>query len=485
MNFQSYQILVVGDAILDIYCEGSVSRVSPEAPVPVVHVRNDRFVPGGAVNVAANIASMGGQAEVVALLGTDIAASTLTEFLAEQHPHARLDHCIRSANRPTTTKTRILGNQHQIVRLDRETAIPILAEIEAAMVERIAQRLPHCNYVILSDYSKGVCTDRVITETIRLAKESGRPVLVDPKRKDFSIYRGATFIKPNTRELSLATGLPCETDREVEIAAARIVELTGANLIVTRSEHGMSLISTEGHIVHIGAVARDVFDVSGAGDTVIAALALALSSGAPIDRCLSFANTAAAVVIGKIGTATVTLAEIEQQLAASGLTPAGTAARLHSRSKIVTREEARARIAAWKTEGYRVGFTNGCFDLLHPGHIQSLEMSAAECDKLVVALNTDASVQRLKGPTRPLQNEQARARVMASLGMVDLVVLFGEDTPLEIIADLLPDVLVKGADYRIEEVVGADIVRGNGGKVVLVDLVAGESTTAITRKMQS
>lgn len=476
MNFKTVSVLVVGDAMLDIYCEGTVSRVSPEAPVPVVLLKAERAVPGGAANVAANIAALGARADLVCVLGADGHAAWLRTLMHQNFATVSLDHMIETDDRPTTTKTRIIGNAAQVVRLDREQAGFIDIELEDALLARVAARLPACDTVILSDYAKGVCSDRVITEVIRLARAAGKPLLVDPKRRDFSIYRGATIIKPNTRELEAASGLPCGDDAGVEAAAARVTAMTGAALIVTRSERGMSYCAADGAL-HIPTVARKVFDVSGAGDTVIAALALALRTGETPAHALAYANAAAAVVVGKVGTATVTHDEVEQEIArARPLRPA-------SQGKIVDRARARDLAALWRAEGHVIGFTNGCFDLLHPGHVDLLEQSAAQCDRLIVALNTDASVRRLKGPTRPVQTQAARATLMAALGMVDMVVLFDEDTPREIIADLRPDVLVKGADYTLDTVVGADLVMAGGGRVHLARLVPDNSTTGLIARM--
>lgn len=479
LDFSSRRVLIVGDVMLDVYCEGSVGRVSPEAPVPVVLMSAERHVPGGAANVAANVASLGASAHLVGVLGADADAGLLRKMMAAQFPSVSLAEMAVVARRPTTTKTRIIGNKAQVVRLDREQAAPLEPEVEQLLLAHVEAALPHCDVVVLSDYAKGVCTDAVIRGVIARAAAAKKPLLVDPKRRDFSIYAGATIVKPNLKELEAATQPTDGSDESVERAARAAVALTGASVIVTRSERGMSYVGPEGPAVHIPTAARTVFDVSGAGDTVMATLAVALNPAEPGEgaaHALAVANAAAGIVVAKAGTATVTTAEIAVEMAR----PAQAGGR--SAAKIATRAQARAIAAAWRAQGLVVGFTNGCFDLLHPGHIQLLERSAEACDRLIVGLNTDASVSRLKGPTRPVQREEARARVMAALGMVDLVVLFEEDTPAEIIKELLPEALMKGADYTVETVVGADTVIAHGGRVVLIDLLPDSSTTALVKR---
>jgi D-beta-D-heptose 7-phosphate kinase/D-beta-D-heptose 1-phosphate adenosyltransferase len=473
VDFSGARVMVIGDAMLDVYAEGHVSRISPEAPVPVVRLEGERVMLGGAANVAANVVSLGGEAELVTVIGEDAAGATLRAILTGWRHAAATDGVIACHGRPTTTKTRVVGNGHQIVRLDREDLGPIPPATEAAMLGAVAARIATCDVVILSDYAKGVCTDGLISGVIALARAADIPLLVDPKRSDFSIYAGAGFIKPNRRELALASSEPCETDAEIERAGARIMAQTGARLLVTRSEQGMSYLAPHEPPMHVPTLAREVFDVSGAGDTVLAALALGLRQGLPMAQILALANTCAAVVVGKAGTATVTAAELASESARQRATAED------GERRVVSLPEAGTLRAAWRVEGHSVGFTNGCFDLLHPGHISLLRQAASACDRLIVGLNSDASVRRLKGPTRPIQTAAARAEVIAAIGCVDLVVVFDDDTPAELIAALLPDVLVKGADYTIETVVGADMVVRAGGRVVLADLVAGQSTTAM------
>lgn len=476
LDFSNRRVLIVGDVMVDVYCEGSVARVSPEAPVPVVVMSSQRYVLGGAANVAANVATLGATAHLVGVIGADAEGEALRDLLRSQFPSVSIASLLVLPSRPTTTKTRVIGNKAQVVRLDREDLKALDSSVEDALLESFEAALPSCDVVVLSDYAKGVCSDAVIRSAIARARRAGKPVLVDPKRPGFEVYAGATIIKPNLRELEIATQPTDGSDVSVEQAARLAASQTGASIIVTRSDRGMSYVGVGMPAVHIPTAARTVFDVSGAGDTVMAVLAVALDTREPsagVAHALTIANAAAGIVVAKAGTATVSTGEIAAALA----NPKGGGHQ--SATKIATRAQARAISKAWGAQGLTVGFTNGCFDLLHPGHVQLLEQSAAVCDRLIVGLNTDASVQRLKGPTRPIQRELARARVMAAMQAVDLVVLFDEDTPEKLIQEVMPQALIKGADYTVDTVVGADTVIANGGRVVLVDLLPKTSTTAL------
>lgn len=467
-------IAVIGDIIVDHYVTGSVSRISPEAPVPVLVHGSDRLVPGGAANVAANIAAMGAPVLLVGLVGEDARAADLRSALGK-HPAIGLEGLVADAGRPTICKTRVMSGRQQIVRIDAEVTRPPDAEVETRLIAAGRAAVAAAQVAVLSDYAKGVLGDRVIAALMDEAARRGVPVIVDPKRRTFEAYRGARLVTPNRRELAEATGLPDETDAQAAEAAAAAGAQFGGDVLVTRAEKGMTLWQQDGTVLHVAAEAREVFDVSGAGDTALAALATALSAGEPMEACVRIANAAAAIAVGKLGTAVVTRAEIAAAL--DRALPQDEVP-----GALVPLARAKEIIAGWQAAGANVVFTNGCFDLIHPGHVALLEAAAAEGDRLVVALNTDASTRRLKGPSRPLQDEAARARVVGAMRCVDLVVLFDEDTPLEAIRALLPDVLVKGADYRPEEVVGADVVIANGGRLVLADLVAGRSTSSLVAK---
>lgn len=470
-------IAVIGDVMVDRYITGSVSRISPEAPVPVLVHGAERIVPGGAANVAANAAALGAPVLLVGLVGEDEAASQLADALAT-YSGISLAHMVVDAKRPTITKTRVMSGRQQIVRIDAEVTRACDAAEEAALIGAAEAAIAKAGVVVLSDYAKGVLSDAVIAAAMAAAKVRNVPVIVDPKRRTFEAYRGASLVTPNRRELAEATGLPDETDGDAARAAEAAGRQFGGDVLVTRAEKGMTLWRQDGRVLHVPAEAREVFDVSGAGDTALAALAVSLAGGQSLEASVGIANAAAALAVAKLGTAVVTRAELRAALER-------TAAQIAPPGALVSRDDACAVVAAWKAQGLRVVFTNGCFDLVHPGHVSLLEQSAAQGDRLVVALNTDASVRRLKGPSRPLQDEQARARVMGAMRCVDLVVLFDEETPLETIKALLPDVLVKGADYAPHEVVGADVVTANGGELVLVDLVAGKSTSSLVAKART
>lgn len=463
------RVLVIGDVMVDHYVTGRVSRVSDEAPVPIIHVSGERWTPGGAANVVANIASLGGKASLAGIVGEDPAAAMLEKMLASAETSL-----ITEAGRPTTIKTRYMGGQHQIVRVDREQPSAISKASEDKLVAAIEKLAAGRSAIMLSDYAKGALTDRVLATAIAAGKKAGAAVVVDPKRSDWSAYKGATVITPNRKELMLATQVPCGSDAECEFAAGIAIKATGAAILLTRSEQGMSLYRAGQPPLHLSAKAREVFDVSGAGDTVAATMALGLAAKLSIEAAMQIANVAAGVVVGKRGTATASPAEL--------LAEAGAGARLGGAPGAISLADARKLRETWSREGRTVGFTNGCFDILHAGHVSLLSQAAAACDRLIVALNTDASVSKLKGPDRPVQSEDVRAAVMAAVKGVDAVILFGEQTPLEVISELQPDILVKGADYAEDQIVGADIVRARGGRIVRVTLVDGQSTTRIIEK---
>ncbi|OUJ16879.1 bifunctional D-glycero-beta-D-manno-heptose-7-phosphate kinase/D-glycero-beta-D-manno-heptose 1-phosphate adenylyltransferase HldE [Acetobacter sp. DsW_063] len=474
MDFSAITVLCIGDVMLDRFLYGEMERISPEAPVPVLLLKERREMPGGAGNVVSNVISLGGKAVLVGLVGNDDAATTLRDRL--RHGEQITDALVTTAHRPTICKTRYIATHQQVVRADEESRLPLQPEEAEALQRAIDVRLTEADVVILSDYGKGVCDPLVVRHLMEGARNRGVPVFVDPKSSDFSRYHGATCITPNARELAAAAGANAGDDAEVEAAARLVMAQAGAKAILaTRSEKGMMLVPRDGQAVGAPARAREVFDVSGAGDTVIATMALAVASGMPWEQAMRVANAAAGVVVGKLGTATADIAEVLGELRAQDMSsPVG---------HLLSQEQAARQVVRWKEQGLTVGFTNGCFDILHPGHISLLAAARAECDRLIVALNDDASVRRLKGETRPINALTDRAIVIAALRSVDAVVSFAEDTPLEIIRKLMPDVLVKGADYTPEQVVGAGDVIAAGGRLVLVDLRAGHSTTATVRRI--
>ncbi|MCS6921966.1 MAG: D-glycero-beta-D-manno-heptose-7-phosphate kinase [Elioraea sp.] len=468
-------VLVVGDAMLDRYVYGTVERVSPEAPIPVVTVEREVAMPGGAGNVVRNITALGGSAAFLTVVGDDEAGADLTALIGGQ-PNVE-PWLLVQGGRVTTVKTRYIAAGQQLLRADRETVEPIHPKLSDRLISIASDAMAACRVVVISDYQKGVVANDTAARLIAAAQERRRLVVVDPKGRDYGRYAGADLVTPNRRELADGTGLPTETAEQVVDAARALMRAHGIRAVLcTRSEDGMTLVEgPEGAFVtHFAAEAKEVYDVSGAGDTVVATVALGLAAGLKLAVSARLANIAAGIVVGKIGTAVAREAELLEAIA-----PATGALR-----KVVSREAAAEQVERWRRKGWRIGFTNGCFDLLHPGHVHLLEQARAACDRLVVGLNSDASVRRLKGPGRPVQQEAARAAVLASLADVDLVTIFDEDTPIELIRLLRPDVLVKGADYTLEQVVGADLVRSWGGRVLLADLLPGNSTTATIARLR-
>jgi len=473
-SLSSARVLCVGDVMLDRFVYGAVDRVSPEAPIPILRIERESAMLGGAGNVAANVMALGAGCRFISVIGDDGAGAELRRLVAgELGDDAGM---VAQPGRQTTVKTRFIGGRQQLLRADAETVAPIAADSANLVSGMVRDALFDVGAVILSDYGKGVLTDKLLARVIAVARTAGLPVVVDPKGSDYRRYKGASIVTPNRKELMEATGMPADTDEQVAAACRRIIETCGIDAVLaTRSERGMSVVTKDGLVAHLPAEAREVFDVSGAGDTVVATLTAALSAGVPLEDAARLANLAAGIVVGKVGTAVVRAPELLEAL--------HTQEWRHGEAKVATREQAAECAERWRLRGKRVGFTNGCFDLLHPGHVSLLSQAKAACDVLVVGLNSDESVQRLKGPTRPVQSETARATVLASMAPVDLVVIFGEDTPEQLIKALRPDVLVKGADYTIDKVVGADFVQSYGGKVVLADLVAGQSTTNTIKRM--
>lgn len=480
MDFSAITVLCVGDVMLDRFLYGRMERISPEAPVPVLLLDNRREMPGGAGNVASNILSLGGRAVLVGLTGQDEAGATLRGALADRA--GLQDATCASAVRPTICKTRFIAAHQQVVRVDEESRTRLATQEAQSLCAAISAHMAQVQAVVVSDYGKGVCAPAVLEHLFAQARQFGVPVFVDPKSTDYSLYRGAACITPNARELAAASAMPVESEVQVEAAARTVMEQAEAQAILaTRSEKGMMLVRRNGPALSVPARAREVFDVSGAGDTVIATMALAVGSGMSFEQAMRVANAAAGVVVGKLGTATADIGEVLRELDDQEAPGEGEGAM----APLLSLEAMRAQVDRWRARGLKVGFTNGCFDILHPGHVSLLAQARAACDRLVVALNTDASVRRLKGETRPVNTLEARATVMGALRMVDAVVAFDADTPLETIRALMPDVLVKGADYTPETVVGADIVLGAGGRLVLADLRQGHSTTAIIGRAQT
>jgi len=473
-KFNTSRILCVGDVMLDRFIRGTISRISPEAPVPVILTKEETSVLGGAGNVVRNLEALGSSVTFISVVGNDEEGRTVQNLL-KTFPKVQA-HFIVDKDRTTTTKTRFVASSQQVLRTDREETTLLSTDQATELISLVKKHLPNHDLIILSDYAKGIFSPQTLQLVIQEARSLGIPILVDPKGNDYARYKGATLLTPNRVELSIATRIDTKSDDGVVTAAEYIIKTCeiGA-MIVTRGRDGMTLIQPPQEIEHLPTKALEVFDVSGAGDTVIATLGACIATKLDLSNAMHLANTAAGIVVSKIGTAVIHQDELLSALHIQNI-------KSHEQ-KILPLQKAQDQIQKWKHLGQRIVFTNGCFDLLHPGHVSLLSQSRKKGDRLVLGLNTDSSVQRLKGPTRPIQHEMARAFVLSSLECIDLVVLFNEDTPLELIQALKPDVLVKGADYTIDKVVGASFVQSYGGEVVLIDLVEGQSTTNLVAKM--
>ena len=474
-DFSKVRVLCVGDVMTDCFVGGAVRRISPESPVPVFSAEKDQVFPGGAANVARNIVALGGSCTLAGVIGDDSRGQELVGDLAAIPGIKTI--LVVSPDRPTTEKTRFVVNGQHVLRVDREVAAPLLPHIAEQLVARIAAVIDGHDVLVLSDYAKGVLTDTVIQQSIALAQARKIPVIVDPKSSRLARYRGATVITPNAKEIEAATGIdPAKNEAAAAAAEMGRQQAESQAMLVTRAEKGMTLVTEGQPAVHIASAAREVFDVVGAGDTVVATVSLVLGAGGSLENAARLANVAAGIAVGRHGTSTVSRSDLLDELTGSGRTKDAI-----SVEKFLTLDEIVQRVAAWKNDKLKIGFTNGCFDVLHLGHVRLLNFARAECDRLVVGINSDASVRRLKGQTRPINTEADRAEVLTALGAVDAVVVFEEDTPLELIIAVAPDMLVKGADYEIDQIVGAKEVLAGGGRVQRFELVPGKSSTSLIK----
>lgn len=466
-GYENARVLVVGDVMLDRYWHGATSRISPEAPVPVVHVGSSEERPGGAANVALNTAALGAQTRLIGVTGDDEAAALLESQLAGAGIECRFQKISDAA---TISKLRVISRHQQLIRLDFEDGFA--AVDRDRLLEDFCQGLEACDVVVLSDYGKGTLLE--VGRLIDAARQAGRPVFVDPKADDFSRYRGASMITPNLAELERVIG-PCADEAVLVEKSNRLVEELGIDaLLVTRGEHGMTLLERNAPEVHFPAQAREVFDVTGAGDTVIAVLAASVAAGAGLSPATALANLAAGIVVGKLGTASVSAPELRGS-AGSARTPG---------LGDVSAEQLQVMVKDARVRGERIVMTNGCFDILHAGHVTYLNEAKRLGDRLIVAMNDDESVRRLKGNGRPINPLERRMAVLGALGCVDWVVPFSEATPERLICAIAPDLLVKGGDYRPEDIAGHDCVRKNGGEVVVLDYADGCSTSDIIKAIQ-
>ena len=467
-QFNNAKVLVLGDVMLDRYWFGSTNRISPEAPVPVVKVQENEDRAGGAANVAMNIASLNVPVTLHGLVGNDDAGRALDKLLSE---HRIQNQCVAVDSHPTITKLRILSRHQQLLRLDFEEGFHNVDCHE--LLAKLAAEITAYGALILSDYGKG--TLDAVQQMIQIARQVNVPVLIDPKGTDFERYRGATLLTPNMSEFEAVAG-HCRDEDEIVVKGLKMIaDFDLSALLITRSEKGMTLLRPNQDPFHLPTQAKEVYDVTGAGDTVISVLATAIADGRSLEEACYLANAAAGIVVGKLGTSTVSPSELEQAIHQRAETGFG----------VVSEAELKAIIQQSKTRGEKIVMTNGCFDILHPGHVSYLENARKLGDRLIVAVNTDESVKRLKGESRPINDLDARMAVLAGLASVDWVVPFGEDTPQRLIGEILPDLLVKGGDYKPEEIAGSQEVWANGGEVRVLNFENGCSTTNVIKKIQS
>lgn len=462
------RVLCLGDVMLDDYIYGTVTRISPEAPVPVLQQTRSEKMPGGAANTARNLAALGVRTRLISRVGGDEAGARLQDLLDHT---ANIDaHLFIDPEGITTCKTRLVSGSQQLLRLDRDCQLVGQSAIMDEILAAIPEAAQGATAILVSDYAKGVVSADMIAAVLQAGQAYRIPILVDPKGNDIARYGPVDLLKPNAGELSRMVDMPTRTDAEIEAALDMAMELSAAKaIVVTRAAQGLSYLERGGKVHHCRGQERAVYDVSGAGDTVLAALGLAFSAGANLDAAAELALFASGLAVEKAGTATLTPTELLAR----------------QEDKILELADMLARAQKWREAGHTVGFTNGCFDILHPGHLRVLEEAKARCGRLIVGLNSDASVARLKGPQRPVNSQSARARMLAGLSVVDGVIVFEDDTPAALIEALLPKLLVKGGDYSAHDIVGADAVRNAGGEVYIVPLLPGYSTTATLQKAKN
>lgn len=475
------RILVLGDLMLDRFVQGEVERISPEAPVPVFRWGAEREMLGGAGNVVANLHALGVKSALACRVGADAEAERVARLLKDAEAELL---AVRSATVPTIQKTRFVAKGHHVLRMDREKIAPLTAAEEETLLADVARALPNFDLVVFSDYAKGLFSTSFATQAITLCRAAGKRVFIDPKGKDYRKYGGATLVKPNRKELEAVCGVtfdPSASDFLAQIICYTRRLLETCNIeraVVTLSEKGMVYVARdEDETVYLPTEGREVCDVSGAGDTTMSVLAAARAVGASFRRAMELANVAAGIVVGKVGTAVVTPGELQAALDAKRSLV------LPFERKVFARAELPAQVKAWQKEGLKVGFTNGCFDCLHCGHLSSLYQAKEHCDRLVVALNSDASVRRLKGPTRPIQDQQTRSFVLAGLELVDAVVIFDEETALPVVEEIRPDVIAKEG-YTLDRWPEAQFVTRYGGEAVTLQRVDGYSTSSMVERMQ-
>ncbi|MBT4989909.1 MAG: D-glycero-beta-D-manno-heptose-7-phosphate kinase [Rickettsiales bacterium] len=472
-NISNAKICVIGDIILDNFVYGSVDRISPEAPIPVLNQTKSNYVLGGAGNVVANMSSLGANVKFISVIGDDEAGAKIRNIIDVEENISTI--FITDKAKLTPVKTRYIAGTQHLLRVDEEVKGFISQQSETVILKNLTEILNHYQIIVLSDYQKGTISDNLACKIISIANEKGVKVIIDSKKRDLSCFSGSYLITPNYKEFCDLVGFEISLN-EIETAAKNICQKYKiTNVLVTLGKDGMYLVKEQGKSLHIPSVAKEVFDVTGAGDTVVATIASAIASGLDIEQSIYLANKAAGIVVERLGTARIYKTDLKKVILGD----------VNKLTKLKPRKEIFEETAMLKLQGKKVGFTNGCFDILHPGHVKLIQEAKSQCDILVMGLNSDSSVKRLKGEDRPINDEMSRAIILASLAEIDYIVLFSEDTPLELIRSIIPDVLIKGSDYKVEEVVGADIVTQNGGRIYLVDLEAGKSTTKIIKKINA
>lgn len=470
------KVLVVGDLMLDEFTYGDVSRISPEAPIPVMRETSIKRMLGGAGNVYHNLQSIGARADIVSVIGDDAAGRFLHDLIDVSTSEFDDAFLLKDINRITTVKKRFIANDQQMLRVDHEVVADISDTCDQALIALLQEQVANYDVVILSDYGKGVLTAKNTPKIIKLARDHNVFVMVDPKGMSYQKYAGANLVKPNRHELALATDMPVESLDQVKKAAHWLQEQFAIeSIVVTLSEDGLLALGHGDHEFYFSSNAQEITDVSGAGDTVIAMLAASMGAKLDLEKALFIANQSAAAVVAKVGTATVTREEIWRHIRSDMI--------ISSQKGLYAYHEISDKVAQWQKRNLKVGFTNGCFDLIHPGHVNLLNKGKARCDRLVVAINSDASVRELKGLARPIQDEIARATVLLSMQAVDAVVIFHEATPAQVIEYVQPDLLFKGREYNADTIVGAEFVQARGGEIEIIDSETNHHTSSLITKL--
>ncbi len=478
-KLSSANVLCIGDIMLDRFVYGEVSRISPEAPIPVLNIQDKKYMLGGVGNVIANINGLTAKPHLITIIGDDLAGDRVKRQVSEISQD--ISGIITDKSRPTTIKTRYLSLGQHLLRTDTEQLEAISQDIETEVINKVQEKINEIDVIVLSDYGKGLLTKSLIQAIITLGNKNNKTIIIDPKGTDYRIYKGATIVTPNRKELSEATsGMKTKTDDEVRAAAYKLILQSGVkSVIATRSEDGISIIETENKPIHIKTDVKKVYDVSGAGDTVVAAISSGIGSGMSLEESAEIANIAGGIVVGKTGTSIIKIEEIERKISYKMARKKDLEKNNYSLEEIVILSN------EWKEEDLKVGFTNGCFDLLHPGHLSLLKLAKSRCDKLIVAVNSDISVKKNKGPTRPIHNETSRSMMLTALEYVDAVIIFDSETPMPQIEAIKPDILIKGGDYTIETVVGADYIHSYGGEVYVAPSDISFPTTKIIEKISA